>query len=136
MKKIILLLAFTSLIITRCGIRNFATIADAKYKSDYSAEEFLKNKFDAVEFLFLTDSQKQKCSTLFTLERNELIKIDLSKEFLIAPIIYNSEIKFREALNNEQLERYVRLHNQKKGVKMWFLNDKQLASLKEKYIDK
>jgi hypothetical protein len=136
MKKIILLLAFTSLIITSCGIRNFATIADAKYKSDYSAEEFLKNKFDAVEFLFLTDSQQEKLSNVFTTERNELIKIDLSKEFLIAPIIYNSEIKFREALSNEQLERYVRLHNQKKGVKMWYLNDKQLVSLKEKYIDK
>lgn len=117
-------------------MRNFTTIADAKYKSDYSAEEFLKNKFDAVEFLFLTDSQQEKLSNVFTTERNELIKIDLSKEFLIAPIIYNSEIKFREALSNEQLERYVRLHNQKKGVKMWYLNDKQLVSLKEKYIDK
>ncbi|HEU4496771.1 MAG TPA: hypothetical protein VFR70_06940 [Flavobacterium sp.] len=125
----VILLAFTS-----CRITKTLTMINAKSVIHYEDADFYQGKADAISFLILDDSQKEKAVQIWKAEKQGLNKIDASKNSEIAPIIYKSENDFRAILTAEQLKAYKgKLREAISPNSPYFLNDRQLEELKRIY---
>lgn len=133
MKKILLLLLAT-ISISSCRITKTAEMIAAKNNSKLTEEQFVKAKFDAVDFLQLTDEQKLQCEKIWKQEKREYLEINMEDNALVGPVIYNSEVAFRKVLTVSQLEDYKAKGNSEAKVMKYFLDDHALSEIKRIYI--
>lgn len=93
--------------------------------------DFLQTKADKITFIELNDDQKERLVEIWKTEKLELGKAREKKNKEIAPIIYKSEMAFRNTLTAQQLEIY--REKNKDLYTSGYLNDKQIAELKRIY---
>lgn len=125
MKKLLLALLVV-FIATSCRVTKSYTMMSAKSNSELTESDFINKKLYAVQFLELSQEQKNKATEIWKKEISGL-KMPLLKNENIAPVIYNSEIEFRKLLTEEQKEKY------KVVSSNIFLKDHQIEELKRIY---
>jgi len=132
MKKYLLfslLIALTTL--SSCKVTKTLTMMNAKSISDMRESDFFQTKADKITFIDLNDDQKERLVEIWKTEKLELGKAREKKNKEIAPIIYKSEMAFRNTLTAQQLEIY--REKNKDLYTSGYLNDKQIAELKRIY---
>lgn len=117
-----------------CRISKSLTMLSAKSNMQLTEEQFLLRKNQEAMYLNLSSGQKSACETVWKEEKDRLARVNSESNEEIAPIVYESEIKFRELLNSNQLSQYKKEHKEK--FLKFFLSDKQLSEIKRIYIDK
>lgn len=131
MKKYFLSILIATTLLTSCRITKTFTLINAKGASNRSEIEFLRDKAESVAFLNLSEEQKEKALVVWQTEKQKLGNAYDKKNKEIAPIIYDSEIDFRDILTEEQLKSYKEKY--KGQFFPGYLNDKQLSELKRIY---
>lgn len=127
MKKVFTIVGIVFLIsFSSCRVTKSVTMMGAKINSKLTEEEFINKKLYEIRFLELTQKQKDLSTEIWKKEIAGL-KMPVLKNENIAPIIYNSEIEFRNLLTNEQKEKYKVIDHD------LFLNDRQIEELKRIY---
>lgn len=133
MKKII----FSSIIVlilgtfTSCRMTKTFTMVNAKSSMAMETENFVQGKIERVKYLQLDDEQKLAAENLWVAEKSQLDALPDKKNKNIAPIIYKSELDFRNILNEEQLAEYKK--RSQSLITPMFMSDKQLAEIKRIY---
>ncbi|GEM_PF-1749201 len=117
-----------------CRISKSLTMLSAKSNMQLTEEQFLLRKNQEAMYLNLSSGQKSACETVWKEEKDRLARVNSESNEEIAPVVYESEIKFRELLNSNQLTQYKKEHKEK--FLKFFLSDKQLSEIKRIYIDK
>jgi hypothetical protein len=133
MKKFLLaLLIVTS--VSSCRITKTATMMLAKQNAEMTEDDFVTAKKETISYLNLSKSQLEQCIEIWKKEIKGL-KMPLLKNENIAPVIYNSEISFRNILTPAQLQKYKDENDNSQPQKLYryFLMDKQLEELKKIY---
>lgn len=133
MKKSILLLFLVSLTtLTSCRITKTITMINAKAMADETEPEFIRNKINSISFLELTEDQETEAVNIWKEEKAQLGKINLKKNAEIAPVIFDSENKFRRMLNPEQLKTYKGYRDDSSIIK-YFMSDRSMKEIKRIY---
>ncbi|UUC45556.1 hypothetical protein [Flavobacterium cerinum] len=137
MKKITLtIVSFLFVLFTTVGCRvsKSITMLNAKTSMKLTEEQFLQKKNNEAMYLNLSNGQKSACEIIWKEEKDKLARVNSESNEEIAPVVYESEVKFRELLNSNQLVQYKKEHQDK--LLRFFLSDKQLSEIKRIYIDK
>ena len=116
---------------TSCRITKTFTLLNAKSASDQKESDFLQSKADKISFLNLSEDQKEKAIIIWKTEKDALGNAHKKKNKEIAPIIYKSEMDFRNILTEEQLATYREKY--KSLYQSGYMNDRQLEELKRIY---
>lgn len=119
-----------------CRITKSLEMIQAKNNSKLTEEQFIKAKFNAINFLELSNEQKIECEKIWKQEKREFLEINMDDNTLIGPIIYKSEVAFRKILTVKQLEDYKAIGNNDSRVMKYFLDDHALSEIKRIYINK
>lgn len=127
--SLLLMLSFSS-----CRISKSIVMLKAKSNSKLTEERFIIGKQSDVLFLKLSSEQKGKCEKIWKEEKDGLARINTDINSEVAPVVYKSEMEFRNVLTSDQLTEYKREYISK--IPQFFLNDKQLSEIKRIYIDK
>lgn len=133
MKQVLLaiIIMFT---LTSCRITKSLEMIQAKTNAKKPEKEFLDGKFDAVNFLQLDVSQKEKCNVIWKTEKEALIRINTKDNASIAPVIFQSETDFRKVLTDEQIIKYKKLSKTYDSrLSDYFLDDHALSEIKRIY---
>ncbi|NBL65816.1 hypothetical protein GV828_11450 [Flavobacterium sp. NST-5] len=130
MKKLLLLGCVTFMFVS-CNMTKTFTMLNAKSHMNMEKNDYIEEKIKRVNYLDFSDDQKLKLERLWEIEKEKLDAVVVRKNKNIAPIIYESELNFREVLTAEQREIY--LKRKQNMIEPQFLSDKQLSELKRIY---
>ncbi len=130
MRKFLLLGCVTFMFVS-CNMTKTFTMLNAKSHMSMEKNDYIESKIKRVNYLDFSDDQKVKLERLWEIEKEKLNALNDRKNKEIAPIIYESEMNFREILTAEQREIY--LQRKQNTIEPQFLSDKQLAELKRIY---
>ncbi|WP_286914780.1 hypothetical protein [Flavobacterium sp. UBA4197] len=135
MKKITSTIVLSLILsLSSCRISKTITMLNAKSNSKLSEEQFLLGKNNEIMYLNLSQGTKSSCLEIWKEEKDKLTRVDTEKNEEIAPVVYDSEMKFRALLSSDKLAEYKKIYRNK--ATHFFLNDKQLSEIKRIYIDK
>jgi hypothetical protein len=137
MKKVITIftIALLATNLQSCRITKSLAVYTIRENSQLTEEQFLTLKENAVVILKLEKKQLEKCEIIWREEITKLKSVDVSENKNIAPLAYNSEVKFREILTTEQKENYKAFwDNSPAKFQQMFLNDRTMNELQRIYI--
>ena len=133
MKKIILLIVLQAILFTSCRMTKSMVMMDAKDRAKLTEEQFFEGKHIAVDFLNFSPEPNKAAEAVWKWEYNRLKAIELENT-KIAPVVYKSELDFRNVLTEDQMLKYIKLFkNGDYRLTRYFLSDDALIELKRIY---